>query len=121
LVDFTLELRAEALKIVQNLRLGPVFTPPSLKGESPTDIQAPLQLPGQVGGSNWGGGAFDPETKILYVPSRTGAFTIFLVPGSRIRKQTSAIGYIPGARGPPGAADPQTALRPDHRDRHEHE
>jgi glucose dehydrogenase len=82
LIDFTPELRAEALKIVQNLRLGPVFTPPSLKGESPTDIQATLQLPGQVGGSNWGGGAFDPETNILYVPSRTGAFIVFLVPGS---------------------------------------
>ena len=27
-------------------------------------------LPGVFGGANWGGGAFDPETGILYVPSR---------------------------------------------------
>ena len=37
-------------------------------------------MPGHVGGSNWGGGAFDPETEVLYVPSVTGAFRVLLVP-----------------------------------------
>src|SRR5207244_2323438 len=39
------------------------YTPPSEKGT--------LALPGSRGGANWGGAAFDPETGILYVPSRT--------------------------------------------------
>ena len=30
LIDFTPELRAEALQVVENFRLGPLYTPPSL-------------------------------------------------------------------------------------------
>ena len=33
--------------------------------------RARSSLPGTLGGANWGGAAFDPETGILYVPSRT--------------------------------------------------
>lgn len=62
LVDFTPELRAQAVEAVKPFRLGPLFTPPSLQGT--------LQRPGTVGGANWGGAAVDPDTGILYVPSR---------------------------------------------------
>jgi quinoprotein glucose dehydrogenase len=64
LVDFTPALRAEALAAVKRFRLGPLFTPPSLQGT--------VQRPGTVGGANWGGAAVDPETGMLYVPSRNG-------------------------------------------------
>lgn len=57
--DFTPELKAEATAEMKKYRLGPLFTPPSLQGT--------LILPGILGGANWGGGAFDPETGILYV------------------------------------------------------
>jgi quinoprotein glucose dehydrogenase len=46
----------------ETLRLGPLFTPQSLQGT--------LQRPGTNGGANWSGAAADPETGILYVPSR---------------------------------------------------
>jgi quinoprotein glucose dehydrogenase len=64
LVDFTPALRAEALAAVRRFRLGPLFTPPSLQGT--------VQRPGTVGGANWGGAAVDPDTGLLYVPSRNG-------------------------------------------------
>ena len=68
LIDFTPELKAEALKIVSGYKLGPVYTPPVLLG----DAEAPkglLLVPGTNGGGNWGGAAFDKDTGILYVPS----------------------------------------------------
>jgi quinoprotein glucose dehydrogenase len=44
---------------MKKYRLGPLFTPPSLQGT--------LMRPGVIGGANWGGGAFDPDTGLLYV------------------------------------------------------
>ncbi len=57
--DLTPELKAEAQTEMKKYRMGPLFTPPSYKGT--------LMLPGLLGGANWGGGAFDPETGMLYV------------------------------------------------------
>jgi quinoprotein glucose dehydrogenase len=64
LVDFTPELRARALEAIKGFTLGPLYTPPSLDGT--------LTRPAAVGGANWGGAAVDPETGLLYVPSRSG-------------------------------------------------
>ncbi|HYL78933.1 MAG TPA: pyrroloquinoline quinone-dependent dehydrogenase [Bryobacteraceae bacterium] len=57
--DLTPELKAEAQAELKKYRLGPLFTPPSLQGT--------VARPGIIGGANWGGGAFDPETGMLYV------------------------------------------------------
>jgi quinoprotein glucose dehydrogenase len=57
--DLTPELAAAARARMSEFRLGPLYTPPSMKGT--------LMRPGIIGGANWGGGAFDPETGILYV------------------------------------------------------
>ncbi len=70
LIDFTPELRAEALNIVKQYRLGPVFTPPSQVTANGT--KGSWYNPGGTGGVVWESGAFDPETGILYVPSQTG-------------------------------------------------
>lgn len=59
LIDFTPEVRAMALERVEDYRLGPMFTPPSLQGT--------VLVPWPSGGANWGGAAFDPETGLLYV------------------------------------------------------
>ncbi len=63
-IDFTPELRKEALAVLEKYNYGPLFTPPSLY--KPT-----ILMPGIAGGASWAGGAFDPETGILYVPSIT--------------------------------------------------
>jgi glucose dehydrogenase len=64
LADFTPEIKATALEAVKPFRLGPLYTPPSLQGT--------LVRPSAVGGGNWSGAAVDPETGLLYVPSRNG-------------------------------------------------
>src|SRR5206468_3174630 len=62
LIDFTPELKQRAKEVLDAFGHGPLFTPPTERGL--------LALPGTLGGANWGGAAFDPETGILYVPSR---------------------------------------------------
>ena len=57
--DLTPEIKALALEQDEEVRLGPMFTPPSLRGT--------LVRPSTAGGANWGGAAFDPETGMLYV------------------------------------------------------
>lgn len=67
LIDFTPELRAEALEIVKDYTLGPLFTPPTVLGED--GKKGVVQVPSAAGGANWGGSAFDPETGLLYLQS----------------------------------------------------
>ena len=95
LIDFTPELRAEAIDIVKRYVTGPLFTPPSIKSDSPNGTRGTLQLPGSVGGADWNGAAFDPETGILYVPSVTGTFAADLVPGDPARAN---LRYVHGTR-----------------------
>src|SRR5690606_10011228 len=64
LIEFTPELRAKALQIVEGYQMGPLFTPPNEK-------KGTIGLPSAGGGSNWQGAALDPETGVLYVPSVT--------------------------------------------------
>jgi len=62
-IDFTPEMKAQALEILKDYDRGPLFTPPSERGA--------VLLPGHRGGANYGGTAFDPETGFLYVRSVT--------------------------------------------------
>ena len=78
LIDFTPELRAEAVRFVANYKIGPLFTPPVVS-TSPGPL-ATLMLPSTTGGTNWQGGAFDPETKMLYIYSATQISPLGLVP-----------------------------------------
>jgi quinoprotein glucose dehydrogenase len=68
LIDYTPELRARAVALLKDFDRGPLFTPPS---DRPT-----IQLPGNGGGANYNGAAFDPETRMLYVPSVTSPFVV---------------------------------------------
>ena len=69
LIDFTPELRQEAIEIPKKYVIGPLFTPNIVQGEN--EKEGMLQLPGIVGGANWPGAAVDPETGMLYVQSQT--------------------------------------------------
>jgi quinoprotein glucose dehydrogenase len=70
LVDFTPELRAKAVEAVKSLRLGELYSPPSL-ARAPDGTMGTLNVPGSVGGANWEHASFDPETGTLYVGSFT--------------------------------------------------
>ena len=67
LADFTPAIRQMAIDAVDGFRLGPLFTPQSLRGT--------IQRPSAGGGANWSGAGVDPETGLLYVPS-VNAFSV---------------------------------------------
>src|SRR5690242_5654894 len=79
LADYTPEIKAAALKMASQYVLGPIYTPPIVKDTG--GKLATIQLPGAGGGANWMGGAVDPETGILYVPSVTAPYLSSLQPG----------------------------------------
>jgi quinoprotein glucose dehydrogenase len=97
LVDFTPDLRAQAVKLVSRYKLGPFFTPPVV-----SKVGGPLgalQLPSALGGTNWTGGAYDPETHTVYVPSQTSVRALGLIPSPS--KEFSDMDYIEGTAGEP--------------------
>jgi quinoprotein glucose dehydrogenase len=76
LIDFTPELRAEALELVKKYKMGPMFTPPVVsKTEGPIAL-----LTRALSGTNWKGGSFDPETHVAYVYSTGAIGSMGLVP-----------------------------------------
>ena len=77
LIDFTPELRAEALDIIDIYVYGPIFTPASLPDQS-TGKRGTIFVPSAGGGANWPGAGFDPESNVLFVPASNGAFTPYM-------------------------------------------
>ena len=75
LVDFTPELRAEAVKVVERYKIGPIFTPPVV-----SKLPGPLATLTSGFATNWPGGSYDPETHIAYIYSQSGASPLGLVP-----------------------------------------
>jgi quinoprotein glucose dehydrogenase len=99
LIDFTPELRAQAVQFVSKYKLGPIFTPPVVS--KPEGPYATLALATAGGGTNWAGGAFDPETHIAYVPSQKALTALGLLPPENNR---SDMRYISGSAAPRGGA-----------------
>jgi quinoprotein glucose dehydrogenase len=78
LIDWTPEIRALAFEAIEGFRLSPsVYSPPSLV-EAGDGTRGTLGLPSATGGANWEGAAIDPETGIIYVPSRTALAVLTL-------------------------------------------
>ncbi|MDB5689014.1 MAG: hypothetical protein JWL91_890 [Sphingomonas bacterium] len=77
LIDFTPELRRQGLAFTRDYIVGPLYTPPPIEGENGKlgGIQT------TSGGSSWAGGAFDPATGMLFVPSITRTILASIVPG----------------------------------------
>ena len=71
LIDFTPELRAQALAIADSLILAPIFTPGVLLSDAPEGKLGVFTIPGGWGAGNWNTGAFDPETGVYYAASHT--------------------------------------------------
>jgi quinoprotein glucose dehydrogenase len=77
LIDWTPEIKAEALRIASLHKIGPIFTPPITLGEG--GKAGLLMLPNATGGANWEGGCFDPETGIAYIFSTTNPTRLSLI------------------------------------------
>jgi quinoprotein glucose dehydrogenase len=94
LIDFTPELRAEAVKLVSRFRIGPIFTP-IVVSKWPGPL-ATLMLPDATGGANWQGGSYDPETGVFYIFTNTNVAALGLVPGSERPNKPSDMNYVRG-------------------------
>ena len=110
LIDFTPELRAEAERLLLRYSTGPVFTPPVV-----SDLDGAITGFRSSGGTNWPGGAYDPETQILYAPSYTSMVTIGLLPPPG--PEFSDIRYVrgnvlTGVRYVPRGATPRAPTHP---------
>jgi quinoprotein glucose dehydrogenase len=97
LIDFTPELRDQAVTQIAKYKIGPVFTPPSeSKLEGPI---ATLTMGTASGGTNWPGGSYDPETHTVYVYACNSCVTpIGMVPAP---KEVSDMRYVAGTAGQP--------------------
>ena len=118
LIDFTPELRAEAIEIAQALRARARVHSAVDQGDGPNDTKGTMQLPGSTGG----------RTGRARRSIRRPACSTF----RRLRRRSSRISFLairrrrtcvtPRTREtmdrrPAGAAAHETALRPDHGDR----
>ena len=102
LLDLTPALKAEALEVVKRYKMGPIFTPPvvsSLDGPLGT-----LQVPSEVGGANWPGGALDPDNNFLYVHSHSAVYVNALVPANPAQSDMGFVGGQARAGGGPRGA-----------------
>ena len=101
LIDFTPELRAEAVNLVSRYKIGPLFTPPPVsKWEGPRGL---IMVPSSTGGANWPGGALDPETNILYIYSFRQPSVIGLINDPARSDMNFINGQAPDPNAPPPA------------------
>ncbi|MBQ13449.1 MAG: PQQ-binding-like beta-propeller repeat protein [Gammaproteobacteria bacterium] len=77
LIDFTPELKTAALALAEEFVLGPIFTPPIVRGQN--GKRSTFVVPGAGGGANFPGATMDPESQILYIPSSTRPMGMSLV------------------------------------------
>ncbi|MDA1245438.1 MAG: PQQ-binding-like beta-propeller repeat protein, partial [Proteobacteria bacterium] len=90
--DMTPTILAKAKEIASKYRFSELYTPPSLYQHPADGSLGTLHLPSSTGGSNWEGAAYDPETGLLYVASRTATSVLSLVN----EPEASSVKYIQG-------------------------
>ena len=95
LIDFTPEIKAQALDVAKRYRLGPVFLPPLVsKAEGPL---AALTAGTLSGGVNWPGSAYDPEMHAFFTHACNACIApLGLVPPP---KEFSDLDYVMGTAG----------------------
>ncbi|MCB1650201.1 MAG: hypothetical protein KDI25_11745, partial [Pseudomonadales bacterium] len=81
LIDFTPELRQQAIAALADWQIGPLYNPP-LHRDNDLGKRGSFWCPGDGGGSNiTGPAAADPETGIIYLTSQSACAAHTLVPG----------------------------------------
>ena len=81
LIDFTPEMRAEAVEAMEEYLMGPLFTPP-IHDTNELGKFATMNCPGGAGGANINGpSGADPTTGIMYVTTHNSCFALRVMPG----------------------------------------
>jgi quinoprotein glucose dehydrogenase len=97
LIDFTPEMRAQALKNLERYKNGPMYNPPILGNVK--GLVGAITFGNTGGGTNWPGGGYDPETHIVYAPAlNAGVSSMSLVTPP---PNFSDIRYVRGVEGQP--------------------
>jgi quinoprotein glucose dehydrogenase len=98
LIDFTPEMRAQAIKNFQLYRTGPMFLPPAVSVAG--GPLAALTIGTLNGGTNWPGAGYDPETHVVYAPASNASLApIGLVEPPK--EFGSDLRYVMGTAGQP--------------------
>ncbi len=81
LIDYTPELRQDAIDALAKYEIGPLFNPP-LHRDNEMGLEGSLWCPGDIGGLNIDAPpAADPESGVLFVPSHSHCSTRIIAPG----------------------------------------
>jgi quinoprotein glucose dehydrogenase len=94
----TQEDREVCRQRIKSLRNDGLFTPPSVQGT--------LSMPGNVGGMNWSGYAFDPQSSLLFVNTNTLPAEMGVISADKywdaVDKNSSGLDYTQQAGAPYG-------------------
>jgi hypothetical protein len=85
------------MKLTERYNFGPMFNPPSLADSNGSLGTA--YIGNGIGGTNWTGGAYDPETHVADAPAANAAVTSLSV--TEPPKDFSDIRYLRGIKGQP--------------------
>ena len=81
MVDFTPELRAEAMEVMDDYVMGGLFNPP-IHADNPEGKFAAMNCPGGAGGANiTSPPVADPNSGVLFISSHKACFALRLIPG----------------------------------------
>lgn len=85
---FTASDRAACRAEIKGLPPGRIFTPPNIHGI--------IAIPGNAGGLNWSGGAFDPRDQIYVTFVNNAPFDVHLIPKNQLLQawRAAGIGHI---------------------------
>jgi quinoprotein glucose dehydrogenase len=98
LIDFTPDMRAQAVKNFQLYRTGPMFLPPAVSVAG--GPLAALTIGTLNGGTNWPGAGYDPEMHVVFAPASNAALApIGLVEPPK--EFGSDLRYVMGTAGQP--------------------
>jgi quinoprotein glucose dehydrogenase len=79
---------------IEALRYGSMYTPPTLQGTA--------LYPQIGGGSNWGGGAFDPQRNLLVTPVSQIPYFVRLIPRDAVDPELAKLPHAGAPMQPPG-------------------
>jgi len=91
LIDFTPDLRNQALQLSEQFKIGPAFTPPVVHTDT---LRGTLTLGTTAGGTNWPGGSYDPETHIFYVEACNACLMVMSL--FKPKPEASDMNYVEG-------------------------
>jgi quinoprotein glucose dehydrogenase len=97
-IDFTPELRAEALKLLERYKWEETLFSPPIVGDLKGLLGA-VQIGNTLGGTNWPGGGFDPESQVVFVQAANAGVSAYSV---QHRPELGDGQYVSGVAGRQG-------------------